>query len=405
MPSRLLPWTRLPEGAAVGLSALAVVALFASEPTTGALLALAGALVLIIPLGWSLRTSLRVARELERAGRVDAVTGLGNDVALVDSLLEQTAAGVAVALHVFALDGLRRYTELFGKAAGDALLQRLARELRRLDGDAAFRLPGARFAVIATDPHRGRQAERSVLETRGEGFCIEALAVTVQVPGEAAQPERAMILADQRLAMAREDHRPAEQPSVHDAVGLAVARRFTRAAGSGELTVAELARRTGRGLVLDYPTSGRAALVAELRPLGMLAIPREILATPGPLDADDWTFVAQHPVIGQRLVEITVGGTEVAALVRSSFEHFDGTGYPDGLAGEAIPIESRIAGVCGAFEAMLQPAPHRPARSADEALDELQRCAGTQFDPTVVEAFLAAWRTPAPRAELMEVVA
>jgi putative nucleotidyltransferase with HDIG domain len=135
---------------------------------------------------------------------------------------------------------------------------------------------------------------------------------------------------------------------------------------------------------------------ALLHDVGKLAVPKEIINKPGELDDREWTIIKMHTIEGQRLLE-RVGGTmrEVGAIVRSSHEHWDGSGYPDGLKGEEIPLEARIVSACDAFNAMTTTRSYRRAMDRDDAVAELRRNAGTQFDPTVVEALLEVAARPA----------
>ena len=125
----------------------------------------------------------------------------------------------------------------------------------------------------------------------------------------------------------------------------------------------------------------------ELHDAGKVAIPEAILAKPGPLSEDEWAFVRRHPLIGERIVRSAPSLSRVAELVRSTHERFDGQGYPDRLRADAIPLGARIVSVCDAYDAMTSDRPYQRALGPDEALAELRRCAGTQFDPAVVEAF------------------
>src|SRR5581483_5702462 len=126
---------------------------------------------------------------------------------------------------------------------------------------------------------------------------------------------------------------------------------------------------------------------AELHDVGKLAIPDEILNKPGPLDEIEWGFMRRHTVVGERIVATATSLRDVAPIVRSSHERWDGGGYPDGLAGEAIPLGARIVAVCDAYDAMTTTRPYRKAMSEADAVTELRRCAGHQFDPHVVAAF------------------
>jgi response regulator RpfG family c-di-GMP phosphodiesterase len=136
---------------------------------------------------------------------------------------------------------------------------------------------------------------------------------------------------------------------------------------------------------------------AELHDIGKVAIPGAILSKPGPLDEDEWAFMRRHTIIGERILAGAPALAVAGRLVRASHERFDGGGYPDGLAGPDIPLGARIIAVCDSFDAMLANRPYSESRSTDEALAELRRCAGGQFDPRVVDAFatvLAARREP-----------
>ncbi len=126
---------------------------------------------------------------------------------------------------------------------------------------------------------------------------------------------------------------------------------------------------------------------ALLHDVGKLRVPNEIINKPGRLTDDEWAIVRRHPVFGQEMLD-RVGGAlaDAGVVVRAHHERWDGTGYPDGLVGDAIPIAARIVTVCDSFSAMTTHRSYSRARSTDEALDELARCAGTQFDPAVVVA-------------------
>ena len=127
---------------------------------------------------------------------------------------------------------------------------------------------------------------------------------------------------------------------------------------------------------------------AMLHDVGKVAIPNEILNKPGPLDEAEWKIMREHPVIGEKILLRTPELVAIAPLVRHEHERWDGGGYPNGLAGEAIPIGSRIIFACDAYNAMITARPYREPREHSEAVAELKRAAGTQFDPVVVGALL-----------------
>jgi HD-GYP domain-containing protein (c-di-GMP phosphodiesterase class II) len=151
--------------------------------------------------------------------------------------------------------------------------------------------------------------------------------------------------------------------------------------------VAELSVAVGRHLGLDAFELALTARAAELHDIGKVAIPDAILDKPSSLTDGERAYIRRHSVIGERILASAPDLLPVSRIVRSSHERFDGTGYPDGLSGEEIPISARIIFVCDAFCAMTAPRPYSRAVTPREALNELRRCAGTQFDPDVVNAF------------------
>jgi HD-GYP domain-containing protein (c-di-GMP phosphodiesterase class II) len=151
--------------------------------------------------------------------------------------------------------------------------------------------------------------------------------------------------------------------------------------------VVELAIAVTREIGLDATHQRDVEFAALLHDVGKIRVPMEIINKPGKLDECEWELIRRHTIDGEAMLK-QVGGAlaGVGRLVRSSHERLDGRGYPDGLAGEEIPIESRIVAVCDAFSAMTTNRPYRQAQPVESALVELHRCAGTQFDPGVVEA-------------------
>jgi HD-GYP domain-containing protein (c-di-GMP phosphodiesterase class II) len=160
--------------------------------------------------------------------------------------------------------------------------------------------------------------------------------------------------------------------------------------GSHSRDVVSLVMSVGPRLGLDPEQMRRLEFGALLHDVGKIEVPKEILNKPGSLDEDEWAVMQQHTVVGQRMLE-NIGGVlgEVGTVVRSSHERFDGGGYPDGLAGEAIPLEARIIACCDSFNAMTTNRPYRKALPLQTALDELNDNRGTQFDPDVVDALIA----------------
>ncbi len=159
--------------------------------------------------------------------------------------------------------------------------------------------------------------------------------------------------------------------------------------------VAELALDLGRALGLSSSALLELELAARLHDVGKRAMPESILSKPGPLSEVEWSVMRRHPEWGAGMLADVPGLEEVADAVHAHHERWDGSGYPLGIEGEDIPLASRIVAVCDAFSAMTADRPYRSARSAGDALGELQRGAGSQFDPAIVGAFAASIETAA----------
>jgi HD-GYP domain-containing protein (c-di-GMP phosphodiesterase class II) len=161
--------------------------------------------------------------------------------------------------------------------------------------------------------------------------------------------------------------------------------RYT-AEHSGETTA--LAGQVAARLGVGNAEAELIAQVAALHDVGKIGVPSEVLQKPGPLDDDELAIMREHPVIGERILRVLPGLGNVARIVRHEHERWDGHGYPDGLAGEQIPLGSRIIIAADTYHAITSDRPYRTARSHGEAVEELSRCAGTQFDPDVTEALI-----------------
>jgi putative nucleotidyltransferase with HDIG domain len=169
------------------------------------------------------------------------------------------------------------------------------------------------------------------------------------------------------------------------AVALTERDRYT---GEHSEAVIAMSAAVARNLGLRETEVERIRAAALLHDIGKVAIPDEILNKRGPLSEEEWTLMREHPVIGERILSVLPGMSGVARIVRHEHERWDGSGYPDGLAGEEIPLGSRIIIVADTYHAITSDRPYREARSHSEAIEELTRCAGTQFDPTVTAALV-----------------
>jgi PAS domain S-box-containing protein/diguanylate cyclase (GGDEF)-like protein len=322
----------------------------------------------------------------------DALTGLANRRKLyadVDRALND-AGGQSFALGLFDLDGFKAYNDAFGHPAGDALLARLGRRTADAvgQGATAYRMGGDEFCVFtwADDPERVLEDARLALCDQGDGFAIRCSRGAALLPSEATTLERALQLADERLYADKRTTRVSESRQVRDALVQLIAEQ-RHELEPNTVNVADLAAATATILGLSREDVACTRIAAELHDIGKTALPEAILSKAGPLDDEEWAFVRRHTLIGERIVRAAPALARIAPIVRASHERPDGKGYPDGLTQDRIPIGARIVAVVDAFDAMVSARPYRAAMTVADAVAELRRCAGTQFDAAVIEAF------------------
>jgi two-component system, cell cycle response regulator len=348
-------------------------------------------------VAWRLNENVRIRmnetqRKLEVMSETDALTGLPNRRKLVNDLDAAFESGQDTLLMLFDLNGFKGYNDTYGHVAGDALLTRLGKRL--LEAVAAvglaYRLGGDEFCVVATAKAESRLAfemeTAAALTEIGDGFTITSSYGSVLLPLEAPNTSEALRLADERMYIDKDGSRASAGSQSRNVLVQVLAERMPDLEDH-LIGVAKLAVRVGERLGLADDRQQQVFHAAQLHDVGKIAIPDAIISKPSALDETEWEFMRQHTVIGQRIIDAAPALDGVGALVRSSHERWDGMGYPDGLAGEAIPLGARIVAVCDAYDAMVSERPYKSAMPVDDALAELRRCAGSQFDPAVVEAF------------------
>ena len=333
--------------------------------------------------------NVRILRTTSRQAVTDSLTGLGNRRQLISDLEDLfRERHRAATLAFFDLDGFKRYNDTYGHIVGDALLVRLAAALSAAVAakGSAYRLGGDEFCVLLDGrypPHDQLIASaRSALTERGGGFDVTTSVGVALMPDEAGTPDAALRLADER--MYADKGRTQRTPARDVLIQLLTER--TPGLRDHVSGVATMTAGVAAQFAFDAEALDETLRAAELHDIGKLAIPDAILNKPGRLDANEWAFMKQHAVIGQRILNATPALTPVAAIVRSAHERWDGGGYPDGLSGEAIPLGARIIAVCDAYDAMTSERCYQNARSHQDALAEIRDHAGTQFDPAVVQA-------------------
>jgi diguanylate cyclase (GGDEF)-like protein/putative nucleotidyltransferase with HDIG domain len=368
----------------------------------------------------------RVANLIDRlsdAARTDPLTGLLNRRGLqviFDMELERSRrSGRSCALLVCDLDHFKRVNDLLGHPAGDERLERFARLLdagkRRID--AAARMGGEEFALLLpeTDEHGAYVIAERLRHKVRDAFATDQVALTVSFgvaayPNHGGSAEQLLQAADQALYVAKQlgrDRTALYRPEVTAQMLGVIERDELRADGylSAMLVLAESVDLRDAGTAMHSETVGRYAeliaaelelaeehiervkLAGVLHDIGKVGVPDTVLRKAGPLDEHEWEEIRKHTELGARLLS-GAGLDDIAWWVGAHHERPDGLGYPRGLKRSEIPPEARIIAVADAYEAMVSDRCYRRGIGPLRARAELEKGAGTQFDPIVVEAFL-----------------
>jgi diguanylate cyclase (GGDEF)-like protein len=321
-------------------------------------------------------------------------------IADLDTELARATDAHPVLLMLCDLNGFKAYNDTFGHPAGDALLARLGSALAREIGDRgrAYRIGGDEFCVLARSGRDGTDEiidlVTRALSEQGDGFSITTSQGAILLPTDASTATEAMRAVDLRMYENKNTSRIPPDAQTINALLRAIHER-DRDWGERLVSTADLADAVCRQLGVPAAEQARIRQAAQLHDVGKVGIPDEILRKPGPLTPAEWAFIQQAPAIGERITLSAPALAAVAPLVRSARERYDGTGYPDGLAGNDIPLGARIIAACAALAAMTSDRPYADQLDRDAALQELSRAGGLQFDPLVVAALRHAVRQPA----------
>ncbi len=318
-------------------------------------------------------------------------------------------SGAPVSLALFDIDGFRALNATHGAGAADAALGVVADAVRDVTRttDPVGRTGADEIAVLLVDtPLDGAlTCARRVVDavaaalvpgagevTLSAGAAQHARGGTVEnlLAAAGAGVDLARAAGGSRVCVASHDADAAPADAHTDVVDVLATTLTERDRYTGEHSesVVEMACAVAASLGLDDREVHRIGQAALLHDIGKVAIPDHILNKPERLTDDEWVLMREHPVIGERILAAIPGMQGIARMVRHEHESFDGSGYPDGLAGEAIPIGSRIILACDTYHAIVSDRPYRARQSHAAAVVELSRCAGRQFDPRVTELLI-----------------
>jgi hypothetical protein len=332
----------------------------------------------------------------------DPETGLPGAEALLAHMRERGDA--AATLELLAAWWPDAIEEPFVIADDPQEGRRCGRALERVAArchGTAYRLGGTVYALLLPADAGGGAASanaRDALASAAARFAAGMAHARVEIPREAGPTRAAVRLAYQRLRARATQHPLAPGRQVREVLLQLLSERCAPGDRVRRPDVTAHAVAVGRRLGLDPTELDDLVRAAELLDVGGLALQSSVFSKRSELDAEDWAVIRLLPVIGERVLRAAPALESVAAIVRSCYERFDGTGYPDGLAGAAIPLPARIIAVCIAYDAMRSWRPHRPPLAAGDAMRELTHCAGTQFDPRIVALFQDVVGVPASYA-------
>jgi len=366
------------------------------------------------------RSTHKVLKAMQLA-LTDPLTGLGNHRHFHERLqreLDTTQeTGGSLSLVLLDIDDFKRINDEHGHPVGDRVLSQVSSRLRQ--GGEAFRLGGDEFALLLPggDEAFALAAAESILDRIGAGGLGDVGPVTLSAgiacfPQHGRERDSLIRLADGALYWAKEHGKNRVRAARPDLIELSDFRKAARGAdgaarfraaaalaravdsrdaysGSHSARVADIAATIADQLGLTEDEIELTRLAGSLHDLGKLAIPEELLQKPSSLTSAECLVVQRHPQIGHSMLE-SLGVRPIADWVLHHHERWDGTGYPGGLVGEAIPLGARIIFVADAYAAMTSHRLYGETMSHDEAVAELQRCSGSHFDPDIVRAFLAA---------------
>jgi diguanylate cyclase (GGDEF)-like protein/putative nucleotidyltransferase with HDIG domain len=364
--------------------------------------------------------SERLIKRLGQAASTDPLTGLWNrrgfERLMAGELARAERSGEPLSLLIGDLDHFKTVNDRFGHGQGDAVLQEFSALVSAAmrQSDASARIGGEEFAMIlpATDQHQAyviaeriRRQVRDTLAPQGQAMSISFGLASAPAHGKTL--EELVQHADRALYVAKhlgrdrsviysaevEIERAIESAAPEQLSAVLVLAETMDLRDNGTAlhsqTVARYAEAVARRFELAAPHVERVRLAGLLHDIGKIGVPDNVLQKSGPLDEAEWAEMRKHPELGARMLA-GANLDDISGWVLAHHERPDGRGYPSGLTAREIPLEARILAAADAFEAMTGDRVYRAAMPVPDAIAELRRHAGTQFDPAVVEALIAS---------------
>src|SRR5579884_790964 len=334
---------------------------------------------------------------------LDALTGLANHRSFHEAVERALGGGGNGAVVLIDLDNFKRVNDEDGHGAGDRVLREAAQALAAScrGQDQAFRVGGDEFALLLHGVSEDQATPVAARLCAAIGSLDERLGASAGVAAldPALGKQGLLEEADRRLYAAKRAERHGASRAAASSTGaarvalsalVAALELHHPPAAEHSRRVAELSELVAERLGVSGAERELSRQTALAHDLGKLVVSPQLLGKPQPLDAAEWALMRTHPERGAELLLLLPGLEAVAATVRATHERWDGGGYPAGLVAEQVPLAARIVSVCAAYDAIVSGRPYRAARTPAQAGAELRRCAGSQFDPAVVDALLGA---------------
>jgi diguanylate cyclase (GGDEF)-like protein len=362
----------------------------------------------------------------------DPLTGLGNHRSFHKRVQDEAAAAAAssasLGVVMMDLDGFKEVNDSLGHLAGDQLLREVASAMIRVVGNEnAYRYGGDEFAVLLQDSNQ--KTSMTTAESLRQAFLeihhptagqVAASFGVASLPEWASTPEELVYRADMAMYLAKSagknrvanwsdlasasadvtadySNSRREQPAMVTSLCVALEAKDPSIHAHAE-RCARYSTELAAELGLGQQEIADLKLAALLHDIGKVVVPDHILQKPGPLSQEEMDIMRLHPLNSASILSQVSVASGAVPSIHHHHEHFDGSGYPDGLAGDAIPIGARVLAVTDAFDAMTSDRPYGAAIPVEDAVAELRRCSGAQFDEVVVEAFVQVLGRTAARS-------